>query len=611
MKNILLGLLAAFVLISPAEAAGTFRTCFAPNICLDDSNTTSAYVLNSAAENSALFFPGTSGGATSSQLAGVISDETGSGSVVFATSPTLVTPTLGAASATSINKLAITAPASSATLAIANGKTFTASNTLTLTGTDSSSVAFGSGGTVVYTGSNLSVFAATTSAQLAGVISDETGTGVLVFNAAPAFTGGISLSGSSTGSISVLPQAAAGTYNFNLPTTAGSSGQVLTSGGGINAPMTWSTAGTGTVTGPGSSTSTALAIWNGVGGATLMNGTVTEDVSGNLASVGTVASGAQTITSASANSLAIGANGATNPVLQIDGSTSSVATGVTIKGAAAAGGVAITAISSGTNEALTINSKGTGNAVLGTGGSSGSVKLQSGGSDRLSVTNSAYTFASGTTGTATTTRWLYTGPADTNLTAGTEAPNVIFDLSGTRNWLSNTTVSAQRNLLVKAPTFTFTSSGGNVTDTCTVCISGAPIGGTNSTLASAEGLEIPTSVLTNTTTGAGAVIAAPSGATNNFSLITTGNVAHRGTIPTISSCGSGAIVTGSSNHKGQIGSITAATACTITFSSALDTAPACTFSDSAGTAVGITSISTAAVTTSMTALTGSLYYICF
>lgn len=40
---------------------------------------------------------------TSSELAGVISDETGSGKLVFATSPTLVTPTLGAATATSIN----------------------------------------------------------------------------------------------------------------------------------------------------------------------------------------------------------------------------------------------------------------------------------------------------------------------------------------------------------------------------------------------------------------------------------------------------------------------------------------------------------------------------
>jgi hypothetical protein len=71
------------------------------------------------------------------------------------TSPTMTTPTLGVASATSINKVAITAPATGSTLTIADGKTLTASNTLTFTGTDSSSVAFGAGGTVVYSGGAL------------------------------------------------------------------------------------------------------------------------------------------------------------------------------------------------------------------------------------------------------------------------------------------------------------------------------------------------------------------------------------------------------------------------------------------------------------------------
>ncbi len=98
---------------------------------------------------------------------------------------TLVAPALGAATATSVNKVAITAPATSATLTIADGKTATVSNTLTFSGTDSSSVAFGTGGTVAYTGNNLSVFAATTSSQLAGVISDETGSGSLVFATSP------------------------------------------------------------------------------------------------------------------------------------------------------------------------------------------------------------------------------------------------------------------------------------------------------------------------------------------------------------------------------------------------------------------------------------------
>jgi hypothetical protein len=52
-----------------------------------------------------------------------------------------------------VNKLSITAPANSATLTIADGKTLAVNNTLTFTGTDASSVAFGTGGTVVYTAS--------------------------------------------------------------------------------------------------------------------------------------------------------------------------------------------------------------------------------------------------------------------------------------------------------------------------------------------------------------------------------------------------------------------------------------------------------------------------
>lgn len=91
---------------------------------------------------------------TSAQLAGVVSDETGSDALVFANTPTLVTPVLGVATATSIN-----------------GSTIPTSKTLVVT-TDT-----------------LAVLAASTSAQLAGVLSDETGTGVAVFNNAPTFLG--------------------------------------------------------------------------------------------------------------------------------------------------------------------------------------------------------------------------------------------------------------------------------------------------------------------------------------------------------------------------------------------------------------------------------------
>lgn len=79
----------------------------------------------------------------------VSATQTGTGSkFVMDTSPTLVTPTLGVASATSINKMAITAPATSSTLAVADGKTLTCSNTLTLAGTDGSTLNVGAGGTL-------------------------------------------------------------------------------------------------------------------------------------------------------------------------------------------------------------------------------------------------------------------------------------------------------------------------------------------------------------------------------------------------------------------------------------------------------------------------------
>jgi hypothetical protein len=91
---------------------------------------------------------------TSAGVSALISDETGTGVMVFATTPTLVTPVLGVATATSINKVAITAPASSATLTIADGKVATVSNTVTFTATDGSTAALGAGGTVTYSGHN-------------------------------------------------------------------------------------------------------------------------------------------------------------------------------------------------------------------------------------------------------------------------------------------------------------------------------------------------------------------------------------------------------------------------------------------------------------------------
>lgn len=65
---------------------------------------------------------------------------TGSGNVVLSSNPTLVAPVLGVATATSINGVTITS--SSATFTIASGKTLTANHSLTLAGTDSTTMTF-------------------------------------------------------------------------------------------------------------------------------------------------------------------------------------------------------------------------------------------------------------------------------------------------------------------------------------------------------------------------------------------------------------------------------------------------------------------------------------
>ncbi|MEE4196613.1 MAG: hypothetical protein V2I54_03125, partial [Bacteroidales bacterium] len=87
---------------------------------------------------------------TSAELAGVISDETGSGSAVFATSPTLTTPNIGAASASSINNLSITDPGTSATLTLANNSSLITSgaNSVTLTSTGVTNVTLPTSGTL-------------------------------------------------------------------------------------------------------------------------------------------------------------------------------------------------------------------------------------------------------------------------------------------------------------------------------------------------------------------------------------------------------------------------------------------------------------------------------
>jgi hypothetical protein len=99
------------------------------------------------------------------------------------TSPTLTTPDLGVATATSINKVAITAPASAATLTIPDG--------VTLTGPASSGTAMTLGNT-------------------------ETVTGIKTFGSAGA-VGRLKVAGATSGTITLDATAVAGTNTLTLP----------------------------------------------------------------------------------------------------------------------------------------------------------------------------------------------------------------------------------------------------------------------------------------------------------------------------------------------------------------------------------------------------------
>lgn len=80
-----------------------------------------------------------------------VGSTTGSGTTyALQTSPSLITPTIGVATATTVNNVTITTPASSATLTIANGKTLTVTNTVNLnTMVDADVCTYTSSGTLI------------------------------------------------------------------------------------------------------------------------------------------------------------------------------------------------------------------------------------------------------------------------------------------------------------------------------------------------------------------------------------------------------------------------------------------------------------------------------
>jgi hypothetical protein len=116
-----------------------------------------------------------------------MTDETGSGSLVFGTNPVLITPNLGVPSSLTLTN-ATGLPAHSIVGIIPMANIATGTPTGTKFVRDDGSLALIPGGGDALTTSPLSQFSATSSSQLKGVISDETGSGSLVFATSPNIT---------------------------------------------------------------------------------------------------------------------------------------------------------------------------------------------------------------------------------------------------------------------------------------------------------------------------------------------------------------------------------------------------------------------------------------
>lgn len=267
---------------------------------------------------------------------GFTGTKTGSGAMVGATSPTLVTPTIGVATATSINKVAITAPATSATITMTDGKTLSVTNTLTFSGTDSTVMTFPSTSATIARTDAANTF--TGHQTIEGVTSTgATGTGNLVFSASPTFTGTVTIPTPFT--IGAVSMTATGTQLNYLAAATGTTGTTSTN-------LVFSTS------------PTLVTPTLGVATATSIN-KVTITAPATSATL-TIADGASLITSG-AYSITLTATNTTSVTLPTSGTlVSSVTTGNGVSATNTAGALAFTlgAITPTTVNGVTISGAG-------------------------------------------------------------------------------------------------------------------------------------------------------------------------------------------------------------------------------------------------------------